>query len=78
MNVREGELDQVVRQRLHLVLYAETVAVHLLVLLGLLEVQRVETVGDRVVLVQGLLAGHHREGLLGANLYYQQLVLLLL
>lgn len=63
---------------MHLVLYAETMAVHLLVLFRLLEVQRVETVGDRVVLVQGLLAGHNREGLLGADLDDQQLVLLLL
>lgn len=78
MDVREGKLDYVVGQGLHLVLYAETMAVHLLVLLRLLEVQRVETVRDRVVLVQGLLAGHNREGLLGADLDDQQLVLLLL
>ena len=75
VNVGEDELDDVVRQGLHLTIYAEPVPVHLLVLLSLLEIQRVESFRNGVFLTQGLFARHHRETFLGAEAYNQQLML---
>jgi hypothetical protein len=77
VGVVEAELDEVVRQCLHLLAYAEPVPEDLLVLIGLLEVQRVEPLRNAVVFAQSLLSSQHGESPPGADLDHQQLVLTL-
>lgn len=74
MDVGEDELDDVVRQCLHLSIYAEPVTVDLLVLLRLLEIQRVESLGNGVILTQGLFTGHNRKAFTRTKTHNQQLV----
>jgi hypothetical protein len=78
VGVGERELDDVVGQGLVLVVYAETVVVHLVVLLRVPEAQRVEPLRDLEVFTQGLLARDYREGPSRAYLHHQQFVLQLL
>lgn len=72
MGVVETELNEVVRQRLHLLVYPETMSEDLLVLLSLLEVQGVKAVRDSVLVAQGLLASLHWEGPPRGNPYDEQ------
>jgi hypothetical protein len=76
VDVREAELDDVVRQRLHLPGYAEPVPVDLLVLLRFPKVQGVEALGDGEVLMQRLLSAINGEALAGTDAHHQQFLLL--
>lgn len=75
MGVVESELDQVVRQRLHLLVYPKPVPKNLLVLLHLLKVQRIKTFGNLVIFTESLLARLHWKCPARTNLHHQQLVL---
>ena len=75
MGVVETKLDQVVRQRLHLLVYPKAMPEYLLVLLSLLVVQRVESIRDPVLLTQCLLASLHWEGPPRGNPHDQQRVI---
>lgn len=74
MDVGEDELDDIVRQRLHLPIYAEPMTVDLLILFRLFEIQRVKSLGNGVVLAQGLFTGHNRKTFPRAKTHNQQLM----
>jgi hypothetical protein len=77
MCVCERELDNVERKSLHLVVYTKTLTIYLLVLLRLLEVDRVETLWNFEMLTQGLFRSHHGETTFGADFNHEKLMLIL-
>ena len=62
MGIVETELNEVIRQGLHLLVDPEPMPEYFLVFLVLLEVQRVKTLGNTVVFAFSLFCSHYREG----------------